>query len=89
MVGESLKLQYTQARVEYLNAVDTYVTEKENMVLSKKILDKTIIKYREGLCGSTELTQIQMQYQTSQANYFAAMFQVISARTKLNKLLAN
>jgi len=89
MVGESLKLQYAQARIEYLNAVDTYVTEKENMLLSKKILDKTIIKYREGLTGSTELTQIQMQYQSAQANYFAAMFQVISAKTKLNKLLAN
>ncbi|PLW93056.1 MAG: hypothetical protein C0592_07575 [Marinilabiliales bacterium] len=89
MVGESLKLQYTQARIEYLNAVDTYVTEKENMLLSKKILDKTIIKYREGITGSTELTQIQMQYQTAQANYFAAMFRVISAKTKLNKLLVN
>jgi outer membrane protein TolC len=89
MVGESLRLQYTQARVEYMNAVDTYVTEKANMILSKKILDKTIIKYREGLTGSTELTQIQMQYQTGQANYFAAMYKVISARTKLNKLLAN
>lgn len=89
MVGESLRLQYTQARVEYMNAVDSYVTEKANMTLSKKILDKTIIKYREGLTGSTELTQIQMQYQTGQANYFAAMYQVISAKTKLNKLLAN
>mgnify|MGYP002477841729 FL=1 len=59
------------------------------MLLSKKILDKTIIKYREGITGSTELTQIQMQYQTAQANYFAAMFRVISAKTKLNKLLVN
>lgn len=89
MVGESLRLQYTQTRVEYMNAVDTYVTEKANMTLSKKILDKTIVKYREGLTGSTELTQIQMQFQTGQANYFAAMYQVISAKTKLNKLLAN
>ena len=87
MLGESLRLQYEQARIEYLSAVETYMHEKENVALSKKILDKTLIKYREGISGSTELTQIQMQYQTSQANYFAAMFKVISARTKLDKLL--
>jgi hypothetical protein len=36
-----------------------------------------------------ELTQAQMQYQTSQSNYFAAMFELIVAKNKMEKLLEN
>lgn len=89
MVEQSLWLQYEQARIAYLSAVDKYNHEKENVALTGKILSKTMIKYREGLSSSMELTQAQMQHQTSQGNYFAAVFELISARNKMEKLLEN
>ncbi|MPL94178.1 hypothetical protein SDC9_40328 [bioreactor metagenome] len=89
MVEQSLYLQYEQARIGYLSAIDKYNHEKQNVSLTEKILDKTMIKYREGLSSSMELTQAQMQHQTSQANYFAAVFELISAWNKMEKLLEN
>jgi outer membrane protein TolC len=89
MVSESLKLQYEQARISYLSAIDKYNHEKQNVNLTNKIFEKTMIKYREGIASSMELTQAQMQYQTSQSNYFAAMFELIVAKNKMEKLLEN
>lgn len=89
MVAESLRLQYEQARISYLSALDKYNHEKQNVDLTNKILEKTMVKYREGIASSMELTQAQMQYQTSQSNYFAAMFELIVAKNKMEKLLEN
>lgn len=89
MVEQSLYLQYEQARIAYLSAIDKYNHEKDNVELAAKIMNKTMIKYREGLSSGIELTQVQMQHQTAQANYFAAVFELISARNKMEKLLEN
>jgi len=89
MVGQALLLQYEQARIAYLSALDKYQHEKENVAIAEKILNKTMIKFREGLSSSMELTQAQMQHQSAQGNYFAAVFELVSARNKMQKLLEN
>jgi len=89
MVGQALLLQYEQSRIAYLSALDKYQHEKENVAIAEKILNKTMVKFREGLSSSMELTQTQMQHQSAQGNYFAAVFELISARNKMQKLLEN
>lgn len=89
MVGQALMLQYEQARIGYLSALDKYQHEKENVAIAEKILNKTMIKFREGLSSSMELTQAQMQHQSAQGNYFAAVFELVSSRNKMQKLFEN
>jgi len=84
---QGLELEFRQTRTEYETALDKYQTLKESYRLSKKIYDKTLIKYREGVSSSTELTTIQNQYLTTQSNYYTAIYDLLSAKAKMEKLL--
>ncbi len=88
-LAQSLQLGVKQARTEFQNAQEKYYNEKDNMNLSKKIYDKTLIKFKEGLSTSMELTQTQNQYLTAQSNYFTAIFELLNAKNKLDKALNN
>jgi len=68
---------------------DQYVTEIKNMELAKKIYNKTLTKYKEGVSTSIDLTQIQNQYLATQGNYFNVILQLLNANSNLNKALGN
>jgi len=84
---QGLLMQYDQANVELKSALDKYLTEKNNMELSKRIYDKTLAKYKEGISSSLDLTQANTQYLTTQSNYFNSLLSLLNAKTKLEKLL--
>jgi len=86
-VEEAINLDIAQSRIALQSAIDKFETEKQNIELSKKIYDRTVIKYREGLSSSFELTQNQNQFLTSQSNYFRAMADLLTAQTKLKKAM--
>jgi len=88
LVEQSLLLDYEQSKASCLNAMDKFNTQKEAIRLSKKIYDRTLIKYKEGLSSSMELTQSQNQYLTAQTSYFNAMLELLNANAKINKLLS-
>ena len=87
-VTQGLKLEYEQTKIQYKNAVENYLTIKDNLALAKKIYDKTIIKYREGISSSLELTQMQNQYLTTESSYYGALLEVVNAKTKLERILS-
>jgi outer membrane protein TolC len=89
LLEEGLELQIRQARAEVLSAMEKYNNELENVTLSKKIYDRTLIKYREGLVSSSELTMQHSQYLTAQSNYIQAVSELLTAKNKMDKLLAN
>lgn len=84
---ESLKLQYDNANnnlnVNYLS----YLNAKKSMDIAQKILDKTRIKYKEGVAGSFELTQIENQFIEAQGNYINNLFKLLNSKVELDKLL--
>lgn len=86
-VTQGLKLEYTQDRSAFLNAIDKYNTSKLNMELSKKIYDRTIIKYRQGVSSSLELTQNQNQFLQNQGAYYNSIIELTNSKTKFEKLL--
>jgi len=88
-VEQALKLDVLTQKSNYNNALETLTKEKENLVLSKTIYDRTLIKFNEGISSSADLTQAHTQYLTSQANYFSAVFELLNSKSKLNKSLNN
>jgi len=88
-VEEGLKLEVISEKSNYSNALETFKKEEDNMVLAKKIYDRTLIKYNEGIVGSMDLTQAHNQYLTSQTSYFSAVFELLNSKSKLNKALNN
>lgn len=86
---KSLLMQVEQARFNYESALRQYKNEKNNLDLSKMILDRTSVKYKEGLASSFDLTQAQNQFLDSSSNYTTAIIEMLSAKIALNKILNN
>ncbi|MEA1872845.1 MAG: TolC family protein [Bacteroidota bacterium] len=86
---DGLNMQFEQAKVDYNTAFSKYLNEAENTKLTKKIYNKTLIKYREGVASSLDLSQVQSQHLQSQTNYYNAILELIQAKTSLDKLMTN
>ena len=88
-VGQGLKMGAETARSGFNNAVDNYLSLKENKELSANIYKKTMIKFREGLSTSTELTQIQNQHLTNLTSYYKAIYELLLAKANYDKAMNN
>lgn len=87
-VSEGLLLDFEQSKIAMQSAVATYQTLKQNLELSKKILDRTLIRYKEGMASSTDLNQAENQYLSTQSEYFKAINTMLSAKAKIEKLIS-
>ena len=88
MVQQNLTIGYQQAKISYNKAVNDYRSLKENVDLTQKVYNQTLIKYKEGVSSSLELTQAQNQYLTTESSYYNAILNLFNARTALERLLA-
>jgi len=85
---QGLIMEFESAKSAYQTAFSNYTINKESMELGKKIYDKTIIKYREGVSSSFELTQNQNQFLTAESNYYNSVLSLLNAKAKLDRILS-
>jgi len=86
-VEQNLILGVEQAKSDLKTNYEEYLNLKQNLELAKKIYEKTLTKYQEGISTSFDLTQVHNQYLTAQSNYFNKMIDLLKANSGLNKLL--
>lgn len=86
---EGLKLQSDQATTNYNNALDQFKLKKENLDLAKKVKEKALIKYKEGVGSSLEVTTTENQYLQIQADYISSLLNLFNAKIAINKLTNN
>lgn len=86
--AQALIMEFETALSTYKTAYSNYTNIKESMLLSKKVYDKTVIKYKEGVSSSFELTQNQNQFLTSEGNYYNAILSLLNAKAKLDRILS-
>ena len=89
MVSQGLILAVQQTNSDFNTAAEKFNNEKASMELTKRIYDRTLIKFNQGMSSSLELTQVHNQYLNSQSNYFNAIFELLNAKNKLDKALNN
>jgi outer membrane protein len=82
-----LDLQVASARSDFNNAYLIFLNKYKGLEVATKIYMKTINKYKEGVAGSTDLNQKYNQFLTSEGEYLQTMYNVISLKIQLNKLL--
>ena len=68
-------------------AEESYRTEEANLELSKRIFDRTSIKFTNGLASSFELNQDQSQYLQAQSAYIQRLVDLLLARADLRRSL--
>ncbi len=86
-VAQGLELDFINSRNNLNSAFDQFTNEQRNIELTSRIYDKTLLKYKEGVSTSMDLTNAQNQYLTAQKNYFTALYNLLISKNKLEKLL--
>jgi len=84
---ERIFIETQAASNKYKLAIENYFTAKENLALANRIKDKNQIKYFEGMIGSFELRQAQLQLYSAQNNYIKAIQSVVQKKIGLETLL--
>lgn len=88
-IQQVIDLQLTTAQNNMANAISEYNTQKENLALANKILDKTIIMFNEGVGSSFELSQAQQEYTNTMINYTQSLYNLLIAKLEVNKALGS
>lgn len=82
-----LIMEFETAHSSYQTAFNNFITNQESMELGKKVYEKTVIKYHEGVSSSFELTQNQNQFLTAESNYYNSILTLLNAKSKLDRIL--
>ncbi len=85
--AQGLILEFETALTTYQTAFDNFVTNSESIVLSKKVYQKTLIKYKEGVSTSFDLSQNQAQFLNSESAYYTSILTLLNAKAKLDRIL--
>ncbi len=84
---DNLQMQAQQARFNYLSAKEKYQNALRNAELSEAILERTTVKYKEGMTSSLELTQANNQFLDAQSSENQALMELLNAKVAYDKLL--
>ena len=87
LTKSQIELNYTQARSDFLFALENYRNSLKNLRLTEKIRDRTRIKFVEGITSSLDLSQAETQYIRSQQDYIEALQGLINAKENLEQAL--
>ncbi|MEI7980583.1 MAG: TolC family protein [Bacteroidota bacterium] len=82
-----LELQVATAKTEFSNAYAIYKNKVKGFETALKIYEKTMTKYKQGMVGSTDLNQRYQQFLSSNNDYMQSIYQLLSQKIKLSKLL--
>jgi outer membrane protein len=86
---QGLIMEFETALNSYQTAYSNFTTNSESILLSKKVYDKTLIKFQEGVSTSFELSQNQNQYLTAESNYYTSVLSLLNAKAKLDRILGS
>ena len=87
LLTDQLLIQEKQLRFNLNTAIEQYESQKENVIVSKRVFDNLNLKYEQGLVSSLDLTTANSNYLQSETNYITATMQLLNADLALNKLL--
>ena len=85
-VEEELLLQKASAHNQFTLALEEFLRSQESLEIAYRIERKNEIKYTEGVTGSFELRQAQLQLYDLQNQHLNAMRDIINSKTELDIL---
>lgn len=85
----AISLELQNARIAYTNALNQVASQEKNMELAERIYNTTMIKYREGVGSSLEISQAEQSLYATQQNHLIALYDLLVAKAALDKALGN
>ena len=89
LLADQLTLQEKQLSFDFNNLLEQYVSQKENVDISKEVLDQMNLKFQQGIVSSLELTSANNDYLTAESNITGTMLKLLNAELALRKLNNN
>ena len=86
---KAINLEVQNARINFNNALKSLQATRNNEMLAREIYDTSVIKYREGVGSSLELTQSERDLYTQQGAYISALYELLVAKIDVEKALGN
>lgn len=86
--ANSARLEVGNYHSDYLNSLESVNAEKENLNLAERILEKSLLKYNQGVGSSLEIIDAHNTYYESQLLYMSAVLDLLIARVNLKYALA-
>jgi len=83
---QALNLEFENAKSEYVFALENYNNAQSAADIAKRINDRTLVKYKEGMATSFELTQSENQELTAQGQLLASNLRLLQAGLAMDKL---
>jgi len=81
----NINLQVAQARVSYINGLQTLNDQKKNMALAEEVLRVAKIKYEQGVGSSIEVTQAQTDVEQADNSYIQGLYDALVSKVDLDK----
>lgn len=82
----ALAIQHSNGVSQLTSKIKTKANSQKGIDIAQKIYDRTVIKHKEGLASSFELTQMKNQLLEAQGQYINALFELLNAKVELDKL---
>jgi outer membrane protein len=81
----TIDLQVEQARISYINGLQTLNDQKKNMALAEEVLRVTKIKYEQGVGSSIEVTQAETDVTQADNTYIQGLYDALVSKVDLDK----
>lgn len=89
LLHEQIDIQTRNARNQKTTALKNVSTSSEQIKLSQRVYDQTVLQQQEGTATLTDVLMADNALRTSQQNYLAAVVDFLKADLELKKLTGN
>ncbi len=86
LVFNNLMLQADQTQTDLKIKYEKFEIQKKSLSLSDQIYQRTLEKYKNGVSSSMDLTNTQNQYLASLTSYYQSIYDLATAKSKLEKI---
>ena len=86
---DNLDIQYQQLRYTLQNAYESYLTQKANLDVTRRVFESTTNKFNYGSSSNLELINASNDVISAQSSYVQAVLTLVQANVELDKFLNN
>jgi outer membrane protein TolC len=84
---DNLAIQNEQLRYNLQNGYETYMNEKENILVTQRVFESTTKKFNYGVASNMELINASNDLISAQSTYVQAVLALVNAQVELEKFL--
>ncbi len=85
----AIRLEVENAKLNFKNAKNTLNQRNKVVELNQNIYNKSLIKFKEGVGSSFEVTEAEASLYQAQASYINAMYELVNAKMNLDIAYGN